>query len=211
MRGIIVFVLMASTAYGDQCIPVQRVQKARVVVQQHHAQRVVKHAAPVVQKYVERVVVNHHDDYAQTYSGLDYNHNNLAYEFRVGQSLRDDAVADKIYSRLLADGTLAALLLRVQAESLKAAGTVNPQSPSPELTTPVSNLKAQNILKNSCVKCHSGTDPDAGIDFSNADSVDALTRWKAYNATLTGNMPQGSKPLVDEEVDVLREWAASSK
>jgi hypothetical protein len=212
MRGFIVFVLMASTAQGSSqhCVPVQRVQKARVVVQKNHAQKVVQYAAPQVQKYVERVVVNHHDDYAQSYSGLHYD-NGLDYQYRVGQALRDDIVADKVYAKLVADGTLAALILRAQAESLKAIGTVNPQSPSPESVAPVSNLKAQNIHKNSCVKCHSGADPDAGIDFSNADSIDALTRWKAYNATLTGNMPQGSKPLVDEEVDVLREWAASSK
>ena len=208
MRGIIVFILMASTAQGsaDHCVPLQRVQKARVVVQKH-AQRVVHHAPvqKVVVKEVQRVV----QDYGHSYSGLEHNYNDLGYQYRVGQNILDDAIADKVYNRLLRDGTLAALLVKVQVESLRAAG---PRAePSPEQGIPSGDPKVQALLTRSCVKCHGGDKPKAGLSFENADSIGALVRWKSYNAALTGEMPQGSGPLGDEEVDLLREWAATAE
>lgn len=206
MRGLLVCLLMASVAQGSpvsQCVPAQRVQKARAIVRGNHAAAVQAYVAPNVQHYVEQAVVNH----GQSYSGLQYNYHDLAYQFKVGEALQQRVVADLVYENMVRDGTMAALVARAVKEAVQSSDS----SPAPAPATPSkSSSSVASLLNNSCVKCHGGEKPKAGLDFSNPDSVSALVRWKSYNAALTGEMPQGSKPLDDSQVDLLREWAAGA-
>jgi hypothetical protein len=119
--------LTAASARAEVCaVPAARVQRVRTYASAgHQRQQLQAYAAPaktiVREKVREYVAADHVQQY--THSGLNYDYGQHQY-FRVGLDVREDAVTEKLYGRLLRDGTVATLVSRAVAESLKA---VRPQ------------------------------------------------------------------------------------
>lgn len=66
---------------------------------------------------------------------------------------------------------------------------------------------AKKVLASSCVKCHkAGSD----VDFTQPDLVSEGMRFKAHSLALTGEMPDGGKPITDDDVKALYEWAKAA-
>lgn len=214
MRAIVTLLVLgvAGDSFADHCaVPLARVQRQRVVAAQSYAapqQKVV--VREQVRQYVAPQV-----DHSYSHSGLSYNYDNhlgLDYGFRVGLDVREDAVAEKVYTKLLRDGTIAAVLAKVHADSLKAAGVEKPLpgGDAPEADKPTADASYQQLLeRNSCLKCHKGDKPAGNIDLTG--DVSPLVRWKVFNAVFTGAMPQGGKPVGDGDIDLFRQAAAEAE
>jgi mono/diheme cytochrome c family protein len=208
MRGIVVLLLIAGNAQAttNHCPP-QRAQNVRVYAKANNQKQQAYQAPAQLQKYVERVVVNHADQYS--YSGLDAHYNDN-YRFQVGAELREQVIADRVYDRAMRDGTLLAVFTMVQQDLIKQAATqpgFRP-GPSPEGAVPSSDPAYQALFqKNNCLKCHSGDDPDGGLDFTDASKLTANQRWVVFDEVFSQRMPQGGTPVPDAEVDEFRKAA----
>lgn len=207
----VLVLVVALPARADVCsVSPARIRQQRVVSQVYSAPA----TKTVVRETVRQYVAPQANSY--THSGLAYayadNHLGLNYAFRVGYDVREDAVAEKVYQKLLADGTVAATISRVVAASLKTSGAppaADPATPPADQPNAAGDKFRGVLERNSCLKCHNAEKKSGGLDLSG--EVSEVVRWRAYNAVLTGAMPQGGVPVGDAEVDQFRQWAEAGK
>jgi uncharacterized membrane protein len=71
------------------------------------------------------------------------------------------------------------------------------------------------ILQSSCVSCHAGASPSAGLDLSTFAKVTASSNIvntaspaasKFYTRTLDQSMPQGGTPLSESQLQAILDW-----
>jgi hypothetical protein len=223
MRTCLALLIAASlpaNALADVCaVAPARVRQVRTYASAvHQRQQIQAYAAPaktiVREKVREYVAAGHGQQYSHSGLNYDYGHQ----YFRVGLDVREDAVTEKLYGKLLADGTVAAMVSRAVAESVRAAGAhpaptgqgSSPDQPAPEAGQPTGDLDYRKLLeRNNCLKCHNSEAKKGGIDFTG--DVPKALRWDAFDAVFTGRMPQGGKPVADADIDLFRQAAANAE
>ncbi|RYY68450.1 MAG: hypothetical protein EOO13_12270 [Chitinophagaceae bacterium] len=73
-------------------------------------------------------------------------------------------------------------------------------TPGPKFTA------VKNLLMAKCSRCHSGTYPPAGKDWS-IDCTVTSGKWLIYNrAVIIGDMPRGGPALSAAEKDIITDW-----
>lgn len=79
------------------------------------------------------------------------------------------------------------------------------------ITTFVSPPRGGNLLERSCVSCHSGLAPMAGLDLSG--DVPELTRWHSYARVVLGEMPPVDEggPLPPADARWFFDWADAAR
>jgi hypothetical protein len=65
--------------------------------------------------------------------------------------------------------------------------------------------KLREVVKTSCLKCHSGTNP-ARMNLSDLRKVSLLGRGLASGLVRSGKMPKGGKPLADTDSALFEQW-----
>lgn len=113
--------------------------------------------------------------------------------YSVGAAIQEEAIAERVASLVLSK------LAEMPAEPAE------PGAPEP---IPGEHAQLnQSAVNASCVKCHGGDKPKAGIDLSNLADLDCETRLAAIRAVLNQTMPKGAQLDPAEVGDVLTELA----
>lgn len=138
------------------------------------------------------VQLQHHAVYAQPVVALNQVYPPAYYS--VGAAIQEDAIAERVAAKVLE----------------RLSGAKMPAEPGAPEPIPGEHAQLnQSAVGQSCVKCHSGEKPKAGIDFTVVASLDCETRLAAMTAVLEQRMPPG-KPLDATAVgDVLHEFATA--
>lgn len=188
--------LIVAVAVNADC------NRARVIVQQHHAQAV--------------VVQQHH--------AVNYNHAQ-AVQFVPVQISPDYYYSTNDYYRTLVQAKLIAGELRQQdlkVQQQQAPQVQQQQSPCPcqlqnqPIQTPTVkatsvNEKLAALVSARCIKCHQGPMPGGGLSLENLDMVPKGARWTSHGLVNAGEMPKGGQPISDEEVKLFVEWAKAAR
>lgn len=112
--------------------------------------------------------------------------------YSVGAAIQEEAIAERV----------ASLVLQKLATAQPAE---QPEGPQP---IPGEHAQLnQSAVNASCVKCHGGDNPKAGIDLSNLADLDCETRLQAIRAVLNQSMPKGGELDPATIGDVLTELA----
>lgn len=189
--------LVAITFLGFAAVAAADCNRARVIVQQHHAQAV--------------VVQQHH--------AVTYNHAQAVqfvpvqispdYYYSTQNHYRDNLLADAVVGRLV----------QAQIQALKTPQIQQQQAPCPcpqqnqpgaKASTGV-NEKLVALVNARCIKCHQGPDPGGGLSLENLDAVPKGQRWTSHGLVNAGEMPKGGQPISDDEVKLFVEWAKAAR
>lgn len=86
---------------------------------------------------------------------------------------------------------------------------LEPDTPAPTRTDPVSIAEVQGVIAERCATCHSGVSAPLGITFETAEQIEARADDIERQAVLTRAMPPGNATgITDEERDLLAAWVA---
>jgi mono/diheme cytochrome c family protein len=114
--------------------------------------------------------------------------------YSVGAAIQEEAIAERVASLVLS-----------KLAAMPAGQPAEPGAPEP---IPGEHAQLhQSAVNASCVKCHSGDSPKAGIDLTNLSDLDCETRLAAIRAVLNQSMPKGGQLDPAEVGDVLTELA----
>lgn len=137
------------------------------------------------------VQLQHHAVYAQPLVALNQVYPPAYYS--VGAAIQEDAIAERVAAKVLE----------------RLAGAKMPAEPAqPGAPEPIPGEHAQlnqSAVGQSCVKCHSGEKPKAGIDLTG--DLDCETRLKAIRAVLNQSMPKGATLTPEQVGEVLSDLA----
>lgn len=115
-----------------------------------------------------------------------------------------------VAAHLQEEALVARLAPAVAAAVIKQlGGKQQPEQPA-DAPEPIPGEHAQlnqSAVNQSCVKCHSGEKPKAGIDLSNLSALDCETRLRAIRAVLNQSMPKGATLTPEGVGQVLGELA----
>lgn len=70
---------------------------------------------------------------------------------------------------------------------------------------PLGRLRGGSVVADKCMRCHSGSEPKAGLSLENLATLNCETRLKAVRAVLSERMPKGGPPLTPEEAGKVLE------
>jgi mono/diheme cytochrome c family protein len=117
--------------------------------------------------------------------------------FQVGSALREEPIAERA-----AEIALARFLARIEAAD--GDGALQPSTLKPGPST---------LVRRSCVSCHGGAAPKAGLDLSNLAALSAGQRLKAVARVVSDEparrMPPGKSLAPAEIGEVLQELSGS--
>ena len=68
-----------------------------------------------------------------------------------------------------------------------------------------STVEKPSLVRQTCAKCHGGSEPKAGVSLDNLAALDDATRLKAAAAVLSDRMPKGGKLDADTAGKLLLE------
>lgn len=173
--------------------------RARVIVQQHHAQAV------VVQQQHHAVTYNHAQavQFVPVAISPDYYYSTNDYYRTLVQA--------KLIAGELRQQDLKAPIQQQQApcpcqNQNQPAG----QSQQAKASTGI-NEKLVALVNSRCIKCHQGAAPGGGLSLENLDAVPKGMRWASHGLANNGEMPKGGQPVSDEEVKLFMEWAKAAR
>ncbi len=112
--------------------------------------------------------------------------------YQVGSGLREEAIAQRA-----AELALQSLVQQLQTQQ----GIDNANLPAAQPN------RAQAILNQNCVRCHSGANAKAGLDLANAQALTEAQKLKAAVYTYRGIMPPDGPIESDEDATHLLDWA----
>jgi hypothetical protein len=125
------------------------------------------------------------------------------------------AVAPQSAERVASDAAIEEIAARVaeklrspSAGGLAAAGPASaPHSNEPPHLNdpPLGRLPGGSLVAEKCARCHSGSEPKAGLSLENLAALNCETRLKAVRAVLSEKMPKGGPPLTAEEAGKVLE------
>ncbi|HLG08140.1 MAG TPA: urate hydroxylase PuuD [Gaiellaceae bacterium] len=86
---------------------------------------------------------------------------------------------------------------------------LEPDTPAPAQTGPVSIAEVQAVMTERCATCHSGASAPLGVRFETAAQIEARADDIERQAVLTRTMPPGNATgMTDDERDLLAAWLA---
>lgn len=137
------------------------------------------------------VQLNHHAVYAQPVVALQQIYPPAYYS--VGAAIQEDAIAERVAAKVM--------------ERLAKAGEQPAEPGAPEPIPGEHAAITQSAVTQSCAKCHSGTNPKAGLNLTDPAALDCETRLKAIRAVLSQSMPKGATLTPEAVGQVLGELA----
>lgn len=167
--------------------------------------RVVQHQQYHAPTYHQQAYYPPH--YVPVHISPDYYYSTSNY---YAQKLQAEATAAETV-KLLADAIRLGQAFQVQPQpQIQLAPLIQQPAAPPQVKgTPV-NPAFANLVATRCLKCHSGADAKAGLDFSNLSTVAKGLRKRMLSAVCTGDMPP-QQELTHEEISLFRAYYKASE